>query len=150
MGEGAVNMVSAPVMARERGIQIAETRKDAQGAYGSYVRLVVTTEAKTRSVAGTVFSDGRPRIIQIKGINMEAEPTPYMLYTVNRDEPGFIGALGTKAAEVGVTIATVNLGRAAKGGEAMALMGVDDPVSDEMLAAVRALPLVEEARALRF
>ena len=150
LGEGAVNMVSAPVMARERGIHIAETRKDAQGAYGSYVRLVVTTEEKTRSVAGTVFSDGKPRIIQIKGINLEAEPTPHMIYTVNRDQPGFIGAIGTKAAELDVNIATFNLGRAAKGGEAIALMGVDGPVEEEMLAAIRALPLVEEARALRF
>ncbi|MEM6942771.1 MAG: phosphoglycerate dehydrogenase, partial [Pseudomonadota bacterium] len=92
LGAGAVNMVSAPILAKERGIRIAETRKDAQGAYGTYMRLVVSTSVKTRSVAATLFSDGRPRIIQIKGIGMEAEPQPNMLYLVNNDEPGFIGA----------------------------------------------------------
>ena len=150
MGMGAVNMVSAPMLARERGIHIAETRKDAQGAYGSYVRLIVTTEEKTRSVAGTVFSDGRPRIIQIKGINLEAEPAPHMIYTVNLDKPGFIGSIGTKAAELGVNIATFHLGRAEKGGDAIALMGVDGPVDEAMLEQIRALPLVQEARSLSF
>ncbi|HVL21115.1 MAG TPA: phosphoglycerate dehydrogenase, partial [Amaricoccus sp.] len=81
VGEGGVNMVSAPVVARERGVKIAETRKDAQGAFGSYVRLIVTTERMTRSVAGTIYSDGKPRFIQIKGINLEAEPMKFMLYT---------------------------------------------------------------------
>ncbi|MEO1468375.1 MAG: phosphoglycerate dehydrogenase [Pseudomonadota bacterium] len=155
MGEGAVNMVSAPILARERGIQIAETRKGAQGAYGTYVRLIVHTgvkngAAKTRSVAGTLFSDGRPRFIQIKGIGMEAEPQPNMLYLVNTDEPGFIGAVGMKTAEQGVNIATFHLGRAAKGGEAITLLGVDDPLSDDVLAAIRALPQVREAKALTF
>jgi len=149
MGE-AVNMVSAPVLARERGIRIAETRKDAQGAYGTYVRLLVTTPGKTRSVAATLFSDGKPRIIQIKGIGMEAEPLPYMLYTVNTDEPGFIGALGTKTGEIGVNIATFNLGRSEKGGEAITLMGVDEPLSPATLAEIAALPQVREAKALAF
>jgi D-3-phosphoglycerate dehydrogenase len=150
VGEGAVNMVSAPVAARERGIRISETRKDAQGAYGTYVRLLVTTPEKTRSVAATLFSDGRPRFIQIKGIGMEAEPMPYMLYTVNDDAPGFIGALGTKTGEIGVNIATFNLGRASKGGEAITLMGVDEPLSDAVLGEIAALPQVREAKALAF
>ncbi|MEM9196696.1 MAG: phosphoglycerate dehydrogenase, partial [Pseudomonadota bacterium] len=85
VGEGAVNMVSAPIVARERGIRISETRKDEQGAYGNYMRLIVTSETMTRSVAGTIFSDGRPRFIQIKRINLEAEPQPHMLYTTNSD-----------------------------------------------------------------
>jgi len=150
VGEGGVNMVSAPVLARQRGIQIAETRKGAQGAYGSYMRLSVRTGGKLRSIAGTVFSDRRPRIIQIKGIGMEAEPQPYMIYTVNTDEPGYIGALGTKMGEIGVNIATFALGRAEKGGEAITLMGVDAPVTGETLAEIAALPQVHEARSLAF
>jgi D-3-phosphoglycerate dehydrogenase len=150
MGEGTVNMVSAPVMARERGIRIVETRKDAQGAYGTYVRLLVTTPDKTRSVAATLFSDGRPRFIQIKGIGLEAEPMPHMLYTVNADQPGVIGALGTRAGEIGVNIATFNLGRSEKGGEAITLMGVDEPLSQEVLSEIAALPQISEAKALEF
>jgi D-3-phosphoglycerate dehydrogenase len=150
MGEGAVNMVSAPVMARERGIQIAETRRDAQGAYGSYVRLVVKTAAKTRSIAATVFSDGKPRFIQIRGIDLEAEPQPFMLYTRNEDLPGYIGALGTKLGDLGINIATFALGRAEPGGDAIALVGVDEPLSPATLAEIKALPQVREARALVF
>ncbi len=150
VGSGGINMVSAPIMARERGIRIAETRRDAQGAYGSYIRLIVTTEAQKRSVAATVFSDGKPRFIQIKGINMEAEPMPYMLYTTNADEPGYIGALGTKLGHLGVNIATFALGRAEKGGEAIALLGVDEQVPMEVLGEIELLPQVKQAKSLAF
>ncbi|MHA1529270.1 MAG: phosphoglycerate dehydrogenase [Alphaproteobacteria bacterium] len=150
MGEGLVNMVSAPVMARERGIQIAETRRDAQGAYGSYVRLLVRTAEKTRSIAATVFSDGKPRFIQIKGIDLDAEPQPFMLFTSNDDVPGFIGALGTKLGDLGINIATFALGRSGKGGDAIALVGVDEKLSPAVLAEIAALPQVREAKALVF
>ena len=133
VGEGGVNMVSAPVVARERGVLITETRKDAQGAFGSYMRLIVTTEAMTRSVAGTIYSDGKPRFIQIKGINLEAEPMRFMLYTTNTDTPGYIGALGTKLGALGINIATFALGREQKSGEAIALLGVDEAVGAEAL-----------------
>jgi D-3-phosphoglycerate dehydrogenase len=150
MGEGMVNMVSAPVMARERGIQISETRRDAQGAYGSYMRLSVKTPEKTRSIAGTIFSDGRPRFIQIRGIDLEAEPQHFMLYTRNADVPGYIGALGTKLGALDINIATFALGRAEKGGDAIAMVGVDDPITPPVLAEIRSLPQVREARALVF
>jgi D-3-phosphoglycerate dehydrogenase len=150
VGEGAVNMVSAPVVARERGVHIAETRKDAQGAFGSYIRLIVTTEQQTRSVAGTIYSDGKPRFIQIKGINLEAEPMPHMLYTTNTDTPGYIGALGTKLGALGVNIATFALGRREKSGEAIALLGVDEAIEASALAAIAELPQIRQAKALRF
>jgi len=150
MGEGGVNMVSAPYVARERGVRIAETRRDAMGAYGSYIRLIVTTEKQTRSVAGTVFSDGKPRFIQIKGINLEAEPMPFMLYTTNTDAPGYIGALGTKTGDLGINIANFALGRAEKGGEAIALLSVDDPIGPDLVAQIEKLPQVRQAKALVF
>ena len=150
VGEGGVNMVSAPLVARERGVKIAETGKDRQGAYGSYVRLIVTTEAQTRSIAGTVFSDGKPRIIQVKGIGLEADPTPFMLYTTNNDTPGYIGALGTKLGSLGVNIATFALGRAEKGGEAIALLGVDEKIDGAALKEIEALPQVTQAKSLAF
>jgi D-3-phosphoglycerate dehydrogenase / 2-oxoglutarate reductase len=150
VGEGGVNMVSAPVVARERGIHIAETRRDAQGAFGSYVRLIVTTESQTRSVAGTIYSDGKPRFIQIKGIGLEAEPMKHMLYTTNTDVPGYIGALGMKLGEHGVNIATFALGRREKSGEAIALVGVDEAIDPATLAEIAALPQVRQAKALAF
>jgi D-3-phosphoglycerate dehydrogenase len=150
VGTGGVNMVSAPIVARERGIMIAETRKDAQGAFGSYMRLIVTTEAQTRSVAGTIYSDGKPRFIQIKGINLEAEPMKFMLYTTNTDTPGYIGALGTKLGALGVNIATFALGREQKSGEAIALLGVDEAVAPEAIRELSTLPQIRQAKALRF
>ncbi|WP_205524046.1 phosphoglycerate dehydrogenase [Oceanomicrobium pacificus] len=150
VGEGGVNMVSAPIVARERGMRIAETRKDEQGAYGTYMRLVVKTENQTRSVAGTIFSDGKPRLIQIKGIGLESEPLPFMLYTTNTDTPGYIGALGSALGALDVNIATFALGRAEKSGEAIALLGIDEPLSEDMLAQIRALPQVTQAKGLSF
>ncbi len=150
VGEGGVNMVSAPIVARERGVKITEIRRDKQGAFGSYMRLTVKTEAQTRSVAGTVYADGRPRFIQIKGINMDAEPQKFMLYTTNADLPGYIGALGTTLGALGVNIATFALGREVKDGEAIALVGVDAKIDDKTLATIASLPQVTQAKALAF
>ena len=121
-----------------------------RGAYESYIRLTVVTDEQERSVAGTVFSDGKPRIIQIKGINMEAEFGPHMLYVTNQDKPGFIGRFGTLLGNRGINIATFHLGRNAAGGDAIALVEVDEPISDEILAAVRRLEGVGQAKLLSF
>ena len=150
VGKDGVNMVSAPIVARERGIKITEVRKDEQGAFGSYMRLTVTSETQTRSVAGTIYSDGKPRFIQIKGIGLEAEPQPYMLYTTNSDLPGYIGALGTTLGALGVNIATFALGRVVRDGEAIALLGVDAPIDDATLETISSLPQVKQAKALAF
>ena len=145
-----VNMVSAPAFAKERGIRVEETRRGQAGAYESYVRLTVVTEKQERSVAGTVFSDGKPRIIQIKGINMEAELGPHMLYVTNRDKPGFIGRLGTLLGDKGHNIATFHLGRQEAGGDAIALVEIDGDVPGETLDAIVALEGVVQARHLTF
>jgi len=147
---GEVNMVSAPVVARERGIKVDEVLQTHRGIYESYVRLTVKTERQERSVAGTVFADGKPRIIQIKGINMEADLGPHMLYVTNDDKPGFIGALGVTLGNAGVNIATFHLGRQSRGGDAISLVEVDEPVPPEVLESVLALPHVRQAKALRF
>lgn len=150
LGE-VVNMVSAPDIARSRGMGVVESvTSDQRGAFGSYVRLTVTTERQTRSVAATLFSDGKPRIIQIKGVEMEALPQPHMLYATNTDQPGFIGALGTALGDAGVNISTFALGRAEPGGEAVTLLGVDALPPEEVLDRIRALPLVRQVKALSF
>ena len=144
-----VNIVNAPVIAKERGISIAETCRDDADAYDSIIRLRLVTENQDRSVSGTVFG-GEPRIIDIKGVGMEASFAPHMLYTTNDDKPGFIGALGATLGEAKVNIATFNLGRSAPGKEAIALVAVDDQIGDDVLAKVRALPHVQQAKALAF
>jgi D-3-phosphoglycerate dehydrogenase / 2-oxoglutarate reductase len=147
---GEVNMVSAPVVARERGMKVDEVLQTHRGTYESYVRLTVKTERQERSVAGTVFSDGKPRIIQIKGINMEAELGAHMLYVTNDDKPGFIGALGLTLGNAGVNIATFHLGRQSRGGDAISLVEIDEPIPPKVLEAVQSLPHVRQAKALRF
>jgi D-3-phosphoglycerate dehydrogenase len=145
-----VNMVSAPAIARERGIAIEETRRPQEGAYESYMRLTVITDQQERSVAGTVFSNGKPRLVQIKGINMEAELGPHMLYITNKDKPGFIGRLGTLLGNEGVNIATFNLGRKAAGEDAIALIEVDGNISEAVIGKVAGLEGVVQARRLAF
>jgi D-3-phosphoglycerate dehydrogenase len=145
-----INMVNAPLVARERGISVMEARESQHGAYETYIRVTVKTDAMERSVAGTVFSDGRPRIIQIKGINLEASFAPNVLYVTNRDKPGFIGRLGTLLGSEHVNIANFNLGRIAPGEDAISLVEIDDPISDAVLAKVASLEGVVQAKRLQF
>ena len=145
-----VNMVSAPVVARDRGIEVEEVRRDQKGAYETYIRLTVVTESQERSVAGTVFADGKPRIIQVKGINMEAELGPHMLYITNEDKPGFIGHLGMELGEAGVNIATFNLGRLAPGQDAICLVEVDGEVPQQVMDRLSAVSHVKQVKSLTF
>jgi len=138
-GNPDVNMVSAPVIAEERGIKISTTNQNKSGVFDAYIKVTVVTQTRERSVAGTVFSDGKPRFIQIKGINVDAEIGRHMLYTTNNDVPGIIGVLGSTMGKNDVNIANFTLGRAAEGGQAIALLYVDAPVSDLVLANLQRL-----------
>lgn len=145
-----VNMVSAPVVAKERGVKISTTRQDKSGIFEGYIKLTVVTAERERSIGGTVFSDGKPRFIQIKGINIDAEIGRHMLYTTNHDEPGIIGALGRTMGENGVNIANFTLGRSAAGSEAIALLYVDARVPDPVIDALHATGLFQQIRPLEF
>jgi D-3-phosphoglycerate dehydrogenase len=143
-------MVSASISARERGMQLEEVARGQEGAFESYIRFTVRTDKYERSVAGTVFSDGRPRIIQVRDIDMEFELAPRMLFVRNQDKPGFIGRFGTLMGEAGLNIATFNLGRDKPGGDAICMVAIDEPASDEVLARIKALPHVVRVNRLEF
>ena len=145
-----VNMVSAPVIARERGIEISTTTQDKSGAFEGYIRLEVVTPHRTRSIAGTVFSDGKPRFIQIKGINIDAEIGQHMLYTTNEDVPGIIGTLGQTMGENGVNIANFTLGRSGAGKDAIALLYLDAQPPVEVLEKLRATGLFQQVAPMEF
>ena len=147
---GDINMVSAPQIAKDRGIVVETTTRDQQGAYEGYIRLTVTTERQTRGLAGTIFANGKPRIIQVKDINMEAELAPSMLYVTNEDKPGHIGRLGTLLGTLGINIANFNLGRADVGGDAIALVSIDGTLTDEQLDQIARLEGVKQAKTLKF
>ena len=150
VGFGSVNLVSSLIFARERGIIISEIKKDSQGAFGSYIRILVKTERGIRSAAGTVYSDGQPRFIQINGIDMDTMPQKFMLYTSNIDTPGFIGLLGTTLGKMNVNIATFSLGRQEKAGLALALIGIDEKIDAKHLNEIKSLKGVKEAKTLSF
>lgn len=145
-----VNMVSAPVIAKERGVNISTTTQEKSGVFDGYIKLTVVTESRERSIAGTVFSDGKPRFIQIKGITLDAEVGEHMLYTTNNDVPGIIGSLGQTLGEHGVNIANFTLGRSDQGENAIALLSLDAPIPVSTLAELKNTGLFEQVRPLEF
>jgi D-3-phosphoglycerate dehydrogenase / 2-oxoglutarate reductase len=147
---GEVNTVSAPVVAKERGIVVEEMTREMPEDYESLITVTVTTERQSRHVSGTVFADGRPRIVNIKGIRMDAEFGPSMIYITNFDKPGFIGTFSSTLGEAGINIATFHVGREKPGGNAIALIEIDGELPQDVLAKVRALPQVQIAKPLRF
>ncbi|WP_294303243.1 phosphoglycerate dehydrogenase [uncultured Sphingomonas sp.] len=145
-----VNMVNAPFLAKERGVEVREVRTEREGDYHTLLRVSVKTDAGERSVAGTLFGNRAPRLVELFGIKVEADLAGHMLYVVNEDAPGFIGRLGSLLGEAGVNIGTFHLGRREAGGEAVLLLSVDGAVSADLLAKVKALGGVKTAMALSF
>ncbi len=144
-----INMVSAPSVATARGITVSENRQEISPVYDSLMRITITTEDGARAFAGAVIA-GAPRVVDIKGMELDAPFAPAMLYVNNLDKPGFIGALGGLLGEAGVNIATFNLGRTASGGDAIALVGVDQIVAPDVLGKIKALPHVKDVKTLTF
>jgi D-3-phosphoglycerate dehydrogenase len=146
----SVNMVNAPFLAKERGIEVREVKTEREGDYHTLVRVSVKTDAGERSVAGTLFNNREPRLVELFGIKVESELTGHMMYIVNEDAPGFIGRIGTLLGENGINIGTFNLGRHTAGGEAVLLLSVDSPVPAEVVDKACAIPGVKRVQALSF
>ncbi|WP_298289782.1 NAD(P)-dependent oxidoreductase, partial [Novosphingobium sp.] len=146
----AVNMVNAPFLAKERGLDVREVRHDREGEYRTLVRVTVSTSQGERSVAGTLFGNGQPRLVEIFGIGIEADLDGDMLYIVNSDAPGFIGRIGTLLGENSINIGTFHLGRRQAGGEAVLLLSLDNPVPADVLKQASELQGVRTVKALKF
>jgi D-3-phosphoglycerate dehydrogenase / 2-oxoglutarate reductase len=144
------NMVSAPIIAKERGINISTTTQEKSGVFEAYMKVTVVTEKRERSVAGTVFSDGKPRFIQIKGITVDAEIGAHMLYTTNFDVPGIIGTLGKTMGEHGINIANFTLGRSGPGKDAIALLYIDEPIPSHVIEQLRKTGMFSQVKPLEF
>lgn len=145
-----VNLVSAPVVAKDKGIQISTTNQDKSGTFDAYIKVTMVTDKRERSVAGTVFSDGKPRFIQIKGINIDAEVGEHMLYTTNNDVPGIIGTLGGILGQNGVNIANFTLGRSAVGEDAMAVLYLDAAIDAKIVGELEATGKFNQVKPLHF
>jgi D-3-phosphoglycerate dehydrogenase / 2-oxoglutarate reductase len=145
-----VNMVNAPFLAKERGLDVREVRHDREGDYHTLVRVTVATSQGDRSVAGTLFGNREPRLVEIFGIGIEADLSGDMLYIVNDDAPGFIGRIGTLLGQNAINIGTFHLGRREAGGEAVLLLSLDSPIPADVLEQAKALPGVRTVKALAF
>lgn len=145
----SVNMVNAPVLARERGIEITEINNEDSENYQATITVGVETDRRQRSASGAIFG-GEPRLVQMHDARMEAELKGAMLFVRNEDKPGFIGRLGSTLGDAGVNIANFHLGRAAGDGSAVALVQLDSPCSPELVAQLEALPDVLTVKALTF
>ncbi|MES2906144.1 MAG: phosphoglycerate dehydrogenase [Pseudomonadota bacterium] len=146
----SVNMVNAVSVAQQSGIVIEEMTRETRGQFESFLRITVDAEDMPRHAGGTVFHDGKPRIVEIRDIAMDAEFAPHMLFVRNADKPGFIGAFGSLLGKAGVNIATFNLGRDKPGGDAITLVSMDNKISPELLDEIEGIEQVKRARALSF
>jgi D-3-phosphoglycerate dehydrogenase len=145
-----VNMVNAPVLCRERDIRVTETKLDGEADYQTLIRVRVEGAGRTTVIAGTLFGGDKPRIVEVEGIAMEAELGAHVLFVRNQDKPGFIGNLGRTLGDAGVNIATFHLGRLGPEADAVAMIQVDQALTEAVLDRVRHLPHVVQVRALRF
>ena len=146
-----INMVNAVPIANDKGITVDEVKREAPGGnLESRIMITVEAEDMPRHAAGTVLADGKPRIVEIRAIAMDAEFAPHMLYVRNDDKPGFIGRFGSLLGDAGVNIATFNLGRDKPGGDAICFVAVDERISDDLLAQIHEIPQVKRARRLAF
>ncbi len=147
----AVNMINAPVLAQQRGLQITEQTSADSREYGSLISATLHTQVRGSgsddlTIAGTSLRD-EPHLVRVNNYWMDVAPSaPYMLFVDNQDQPGIIGAVGTTAGRHNINISFMEVGRIAPRGQAMMVVGLDDPLSDDVLAEIKALPQVDDAR----
>jgi D-3-phosphoglycerate dehydrogenase len=144
-----VNMVSAPAVLKQKGTSLTESKRETSPIYGSLIRIKVLTGGRWRTLAGVVNA-GTAKIVEVKGMPLEADFHPVMLLINNLDKPGFIGALGTLLGEANINIATFHLGRQAAEHDAIAIVGVDQIVPEAIQQSLRALPHVRYVKMLKF
>jgi len=144
-----VNMVSAPAIAADRGIEVKESVCDDAENHDNLVKLIIDLGSRTIEVSGTLYG-GEPRLQNLFGVKMDAGFTANMLYVRNEDKQGFIGALGGLLGDKNVNIATYFLGRDEQGGRALCLVSVDEHVNGDIEQAVRGIGQVKFAKALNF
>ena len=144
-----VNMVNAPILARERGIEVSEKTVSKSADFASLVSVRIVTEKEERLIAGTLFHGRDPRIVRLDDCDLEAQLTGQMLVIANRDVPGVVGKLGTLLGDNDINIANMGLGRTTPRGTATAIFNVDDPISRPVLEQIRDLPFILSADGVR-
>ena len=149
MMESSVNYVNAPVVARERGIKVIESKSSRAGDFASSITVRVKTKDKEAEVEGAIFGSNNPRIVRINNFYFEAIPEGYILILHNKDVPGVVGAIGTLLGEKGIKIAGFELGREKVGGMAISLIHVDESIPKKVLDILRHLPNILSAQMVK-
>jgi D-3-phosphoglycerate dehydrogenase / 2-oxoglutarate reductase len=143
--EFAVNYVNAPILARERGMKIVESKGEEATDFASSIIVRAKDGKETLEVEGAIFAAKHPRIVRVNSFYLEAVPEGYILVLQNKDVPGVVGAVGTILGNHGLNIAGMELGRSEKGGNAISFTHVDEAVSKKALDELRALPQIVSA-----
>jgi D-3-phosphoglycerate dehydrogenase/(S)-sulfolactate dehydrogenase len=146
---GPVNEVSAPGVARDRGIAVVEERAAGHQDYASLVTVTVAGSGAEAVVAGTVFGHRDARIVRVNQFRIEAVPEGHVILCVNDDSPGVVGNVGTALGAAGVNIARISLSRDEAGSAAFSLIAVDSEPTQAVLEALRALPHLRDVRRIR-
>jgi D-3-phosphoglycerate dehydrogenase len=144
-----VNMVNAGVIAKERNIDVRESTREQGGNYRSLIRITVTTEKRSREIAGTLFGN-QPRIVELHGVKLEASLGALMLYIHNEDKPGLIGNVGKLLGDAGINIANFHLGRNDEHTDAVALVEIDQETPADLVKKLSELPSAKQVKLLRF
>jgi len=139
-----INMVNAPFIAKERGIEVQEMKSNEIKDYTSTIQVQVTTKQGTRDITGSIFGKGDPRIVKFDEYYFEAVISKHMLILSNKDVPGVIGKLGNVLGKNNINIAGFHLGRLEKAGSAVAVINIDSPPTSETLRELRETPNVVE------
>ena len=146
--QDAVNFVNAPLIAKERGIRVVESKTKQASDFTNLVRITVKTNEDENMLAGTVFGKKEPRLVRLNSFRLEALPAGPMLLVYNKDVPGVIGALGVTLGDGGVNISRMTVGREEVSNQNVILLNTDTTVSKELLAKVRVLDKIDDAMAL--
>ncbi len=147
--EESVNFINAPFIARERGIEVKETRSDEKGDYQSQLLLKVRSNGTENEIVGTLIGKKEPRIIRVDNFPVEIIPEGVMLYIQNNDMPGVIGNIGTTLGKNKINIARMHFGRESKGGNAISVVSVDAEVSDVVLKEIKELPNINSVKLIK-
>jgi D-3-phosphoglycerate dehydrogenase / 2-oxoglutarate reductase len=141
-----VNFVNAPVIAKERGIEVKEMKSTDEGDYQSMIALRLKAKRKESYFAGTLFSKRDPRIVSIDNFKVEIVPEGELLFLYNNDKPGVIGNIGTLLGNNHINIARMHFGRESQGGMAISVVSIDTHASSEIIDQIRKLPNILSVR----
>ena len=145
----SINVINSMLVAKSKSISVSEVKHQREIEYQTLIKLTVITEKQTRSLSGTIFA-GKPRIVEIKGIKIEADLSKHNLYVTNQDKPGFIKDLSKLLADSKINIATFHLGRLNSGGEAIAIISTDSKIEAQVIENIKKVPLVIQAKYIEF